>query len=513
METPYSKHTFGDEVDRKLRSRIGWLTAGVASSIPWPLQDVCVEYSGNEFILRGTERGEDKSGSPCISVHCENNRKSIDETMSKVYRFTSILGWFLGGYVDVSGYIWGSGAIYYGDGGRNMYSSMGIAGAKSFNCNHMPVIKSDNVRQALAFWREGQRLHRVHDRYAFLSYYKVIESQYSNKKNSDKTKRIDWIKSKLNQLTDKAAQRVVELEKEVDDVGFHLYVSGRCAVAHASLGGEIVDPDLPEDRRRLSLDLVVMEELARIYIRDELEVPDEMALYKTRNRLKPWSSLLKEDELKALESGRNFDEKLSLDGQSVSVGMWPDGVIPGLEDMTLQVLEVNGGIVTIVLYNDRKTIQLVFNLDYNEGRVHCDLEVGGLDYQNETLSEQDVRNYWTYHYKVFCNGIAELVIANLEPIDCEVVIPTNMFMRGTVEQAVENEVLAYKKTWPSYSLELATGDHWILTANKLNDGYQGIATFDSGNGSLVKIYGYTSQSLHEAINLTSELIRRKFNTT
>jgi hypothetical protein len=40
MKTPYIKHTFGDEVDRKLRGRGGWLTAGVASSISFPSFDV-----------------------------------------------------------------------------------------------------------------------------------------------------------------------------------------------------------------------------------------------------------------------------------------------------------------------------------------------------------------------------------------------------------------------------------------------------------------------------------------
>jgi hypothetical protein len=49
---------------------------------------------------------------------------------------------------------------------------------------------------------------------------------------------------------------------------------GRYAVAHASLEGEIIDPDIPADRKRLLADLVIIEELARIYIRDELGVPD-----------------------------------------------------------------------------------------------------------------------------------------------------------------------------------------------------------------------------------------------
>ncbi|MGA7437106.1 MAG: hypothetical protein WBW32_03135 [Luteibacter sp.] len=43
---------FGEEVERKLRDRIGWTTAAVASSIAWPKKDVRIIY-GDDFILRG----------------------------------------------------------------------------------------------------------------------------------------------------------------------------------------------------------------------------------------------------------------------------------------------------------------------------------------------------------------------------------------------------------------------------------------------------------------------------
>ena len=133
----------------------------------------------------------------------------------------------------------------------------------------MPIIEHENVRKALAFWREGKRLNEVHASYAFLSFYKVVESQVSDPK-----KKVEWITASIDKLTDRAAKRVAELREAGIDVGRHLFESGRCAVAHASLEGEIVDPDIPLDRRRLSADLIVMEELARIYIRKELKIPD-----------------------------------------------------------------------------------------------------------------------------------------------------------------------------------------------------------------------------------------------
>lgn len=90
---------------------------------------------------------------------------------------------------------------------------------------------------------------------------------------------------------------------------------------------------------------------------------------------------------------------------------------------------IESGVVKIVLVNARKTILLVFFLDYRNGRVHTNLEDGGLIHGEAEPDENDVRAYATFFYKVFANGIAELTIENHEPIDCEVVIPVNMMMR------------------------------------------------------------------------------------
>ena len=82
MKTPYIKHTFGDEVDRKLRGRRGWLTAGVASSISWPSFDVCVYYAGDEYFLRGSER-DGKPSPPGITIAC-NGSADADEAIGKI---------------------------------------------------------------------------------------------------------------------------------------------------------------------------------------------------------------------------------------------------------------------------------------------------------------------------------------------------------------------------------------------------------------------------------------------
>jgi hypothetical protein len=439
MRTPYVPYVFGEEVDAKLRSQIGWFTGAVASSIPWPKKDVWVEYAGDDFIIRGTEGGEQQHA-PSITMPGQMHQRDL--CLAKLYRFTSILGWFRDGFVDVVDVMHGSRAIAFSAGSRLAHSSVGQWGSKSFNCNHMPIVEDENVRIALAFWREGQRLSGVHDSYSFLSYFKVIESQYQ-----DGRRRAEWFAQNLDQLTEeRAVARISELRAAGEDVGLHLYESGRNAVAHASFGREIIDPDIPADRRRIGSDLVLMRELARRYISHELCVPTFRSLHASRNRIEPWEPLIIDEVLATLKAGGSVDPVLvGLDGLQVGLRLWPDSALSGLEAMTMRVDAVHGGAVRILLFNDRMTLMFAFVLDFRSGRIHVQLDYSGLA-QNDahTLIEQDVRAFYTVFHRVIGNAIVELLIEGREPVDCDVVIPMNIIPRDPIE-AVEEAVEAFRR--------------------------------------------------------------------
>ena len=438
MRTPYVPHVFGEEVDRKLRSRLGWISAAVASSIPWPEKDVWVQYAGDDFILRGTNNGPQPSA-PAITV--PGATSDVEGCLGNIYRFTSVLGWFLGGYVDVVEVVGGTHAIGFGAQMRNAYTTVGQAGARSFDCNHMPVIDDENSRIALAFWREGERLSRVHDSYAFLSYFKVIESQYGSGREREA-----WFNGNFDLMTGSAAARVAELRATEGDVGRHLYDSGRNAVAHASFGGGIVDPDIPADRRRISADLVLMRELARKYLADELSVPTARTLYATRNRLEPWEALIDPTALAVLKDGGSPDPaSLGLDGVRVDLALWPDPPMEGLTNLTMHADAAHEGAMRIRLVNDRATIAFVFALDFRQGRAHTQLEDSGfLRIGLGEVTEQDVREFYTVFHRVIGNAVVELRVAGLEPVDCDVVIPMNIIPRSP-EEAVAEAVEAYRR--------------------------------------------------------------------
>jgi len=438
MKTPYVPHLFGDDALAKVAGRFGWLTAGITSSIAWPQDDVWVEYDGKEYLLHGARQEGEHRHTPCISTPA--NREHVDEALSHLYRFTSVLGFYKGGYVDITGQIWGSRVIQYSTG--DFRQPLVQAGTKTFDCNHMPVIEDEQVRKALAFLREGRRLKHVHEPYSFLSFFKVIESQFQA------NARIAWVEQNLDLITEeRAVARITELRSQGVNVNQHLFASGRCAVAHASVGGNIVDPDVPADRKRIAADLGIIEELATRYIKFDAGVPDESALYDTRDRLAPWHALMPRESVAALKAGGHLesaDDLGELNDAVVSLRLWPDPPAQQFQMMKLVPIESGDGVVKFIALSARDTVVLAFEMDVANGRLHTLLDESGLRTGVE-ISEEDVEDFTRYFHSVVGNRLVELSIEDVEPVDCEIVIPLNVIPRPP-EEAVAEALAKFRRS-------------------------------------------------------------------
>lgn len=439
MKTPYVPHLFGADAIAKVQGHFGWLTVGVASSIPWPEDDVWIEYDAFEYLLHGAEQKGEHSVSPCISTPSDQNH--VDEALSRLYRFTSVLGFFKRGYVDVTGRTWGSRVIRYSN-PRDTYTTLLQGGKRAFSCNHMPIIEDDQVRKALAFLREGRRLERVHEPYSFLSFFKVIESQLESKD------RVEWVEKNLDLITEeRAVNRINELRSKGVNVNQHLYESGRCAVAHAGVGGNMVDPDIPADRRRIAADLDIIAALANRYVKFDSGVPDEMDLYSTRDRLAPWHSMMTPRAVTELKAGghvESTEDMGKLEGAIVSVRLWPDPPAEQFQAMTLLPMESGDGVVKFITLSARGTIVLTFIMDVANGRLHTLLNEGGIRAGVE-IAEEDVEDYTRYFHSVVGNRIVELAIEGVDPVDCDVVIPVNIIPRAP-EEAVAQALDQFRRS-------------------------------------------------------------------
>ncbi|WP_426197667.1 methylamine utilization protein MauJ [Massilia sp. DWR3-1-1] len=298
----------------------------------------------------------------------------------------------------------------------------------------MPVIEDDQVRKALAFLREGRKLKHVHEPYSFLSFFKVIESQFQA------NARIAWVEQNLALITEeRAVARINELRSQGINVNQHLFASGRCAVAHASVGGNIVDPDIPADRKRIASDLDIIEALANRYIKFDAGVPDESALYNTRDRLAPWYALMPRESVAALKAGDHLesaDDLGELNGAAVSLRLWPDPPARQFQVMKLVPSESGDGVVKFIALSARGTIVLAFAMDVANGRLHTLLDESGMRTGVE-ISEEDVEDFTRYFHSVVGNRLVELSIEGAEPVDCEVVIPLNIIPRAPEEAVAE----------------------------------------------------------------------------
>ena len=423
---PYMLHFFGDRVTDLYKQHLGWVTAEVATSIAWPLEDVLVHYDGDDYFLRGT--GKDHSQQPCLTMRT-SPLQTDTQALHRMYKFGSILGWYLGGYVDLGGHATSSHPIRYGrmDAAK---SGLVMGEWQKFDCNYMPIIPSEEARKALAFWREGQRLYRVHDAYSFLSFYKVIDSQFTKARGRDKGA---WIKAAIPKLESHAAKRVAELMELGLDVADHIYESGRHAVAHASIGEVIVDPDLVEDRNRIHKDINVMQGLAGLFIEQELAIPNRMQVYRERDRLMPLYKYIPPGIVeKAKVSDAMSRRALNLDGMRVNVSIWPEEALPGLNNLTLKVSAVRAGIARAMASNADGSVRLVFYFDFNKGEAHTALEEDFASLGRDRDVDGVVAAL-EYFCEVIGNKTAEIELEDRAKIQCKVVIPVNIMPGPTIE--------------------------------------------------------------------------------
>lgn len=420
---PYVIHEFGEAAEEHYGKHIGWLTAATHSAISWPQEDVRVCYDGDDYFLRGVRARNGHMSSPAITMRWSDGETNT--VLGKMYRFASILGWYKRSYVDVGQHIYGSHAMLFSE-ASNISETL-ASSPHGFSCNYLPLIRDEQTRRALAFWREGSRLRYLHAGYSFLSFFKVIESQLSAA-----AARKSWLGQAIPQLVDEAGKRVGELAAQGLDVGKHLYESGRCAIAHAQFSDGRGDPDIAQDRVRLARELDIVEALARKYISEVLEVPDEMDVYRTRNRLEPLASYVSESQRNALRALEHVSRRsFGLRELRVGFAEWPEAPAAEFSNLRLRVAAVQNGIVFLQAINDAETIKINFTLDFPRGKAHIDPYQSVYSKPVRIGSAADAIAAVLFRKAVLGNGRMELWLPDGGRMDFEVVIPVNIDFGAT----------------------------------------------------------------------------------
>jgi hypothetical protein len=230
----------------------GFRTVAIETDIPWPASECAVTFRGREFhILPGSDKL-----ARMIRVRTELGFTQADAD-KLILELLSSVAWAQQGSAYSTTANWATVAINIGRG------PPGAIGSGSFD--YLPEPQDSRAKLALALYREGLSLNSMP--FQFLGFFKVVN--LLNAKSHQQTK---WISDNLKYVTEATAKaRLTELQLANKDVASYLFVSGRCAIAHA-FAEPIVNPDDPADLTRIHSDLPLMKELARIAIEREFKV-------------------------------------------------------------------------------------------------------------------------------------------------------------------------------------------------------------------------------------------------
>lgn len=374
-----------DVIQGELAVRGEWVTANVATSMTWPVKAQKVRYGDLDFWVMPVM----KNYYPTIAV---NKPANIDrhECERAIMRFLSALCW-----------VESSGALVDGFSGGNLPRPMGrqkefgFAICEQFELEYLPEPLERRARRALALMREGRGIN--HSALAFLWFYRILESAIGGKKRGE------WIEAHLDKVRGIRAKEVVKkLRAEGIDIGTHIRESGRNAIAHAK-GDSIIDPDDPEETRRLWSELPLMEALAELVIEEEFDIETAHTVFeKHLYELEGFKKILGPDLIDKLVCGEDVGAGVLVDVPTMSIEIAGKPPYPPLTNLRPIHLTQRDQDVLLGLSSENGCFGIRFVLDFKEERVNFDInndlhaEDDGTAEGAEGIAEigRFTRDYW-----------------------------------------------------------------------------------------------------------------------
>jgi len=399
-----------------------WVVACVEPQIPWPTSVQRLVYRDQTiFVLPQFD-----DFYPSVVLRLGNGINTFEDAQVLILNLLSAMCW-----VDGKGAVvryWTGGNLPKPMGGFSR-SGIGIVLTENFQHHYLPDVTDQNARWALAFYREGLSIRQTP--YAFLSFYKII-----NILHNSGAKQKAWI----NDHVDAAAkhdsmERLQVLRKSYTDVGQYLYESGRCAVAHAGQGPTI-DPENPDDLKRLAQDLPLIRDLAAYAIEFELGVKSSQTIYQEHlYELEGFRSLAGEFLCRKLKGRENVKPEEFPALPPLHVGLHGEEDCPPLCNLAARVAAIEEGIVYIECISSNGRTRMMLGLDFpNERLLTCTIDgLVSLDDGSEAAIH-DAIAVMAFKKAYFANG--ELIVKRADTDErmgrCDPFIPVNVDIVGTL---------------------------------------------------------------------------------
>ena len=250
-----------------------WVQCGI-TGMGFPKEPMEILFRGRTlYLLPGKPKDTNgKFGDLYPVVALEHSGMSFENGQRLISSFINSIAWVRKAPIRTAQF--GGGSRVHGLGGPDARALVD----DHFTLDYVPDPADEKAWLALAFYREGLTLNSV--AYQCLSFFKILNITLANGKAQK-----DWIDANIDAARKLDPHSTREWEKNAgfdpkkETAGNYLYISNRCAVAHA-FNDPLVDPDDPDDRRRLANDLPMVRALAEHFIEQEFGVKSDMTVYR-----------------------------------------------------------------------------------------------------------------------------------------------------------------------------------------------------------------------------------------
>ena len=398
-----------------------WIVANVSTNSFWPVTSQKVRWRGIDIWIMPIMKGY----YPAVAVMVPPG-KSRAECEELVMRFLSMLSW-----------VEGRGFMVDELGGGNLPRPMGrdkergFSICAEFDLSYFPEVTDEKAMLALGLMREGRSLNHVG--YAFLSFYKILETAFPRDE-----KRIAWISASIADLTDfgvKEALDGIRAQRITtpDDIGTHLFKSGRCAMAHGARK-PIVDPDKPGDLRRLGSELPIVRSLA-------VKAIEEVFGVETRNtnfrkhlyELAGFKKILGPDIVGHMQDGTEPAGQPMLEIPDISARIRRKDPCAPLDGLRCKHVGRAGKLFHMHFESLEGDVEFRFALDFGAERILFDLfrDMGVRDTGTAESAER-VHEVKRFEQDYFGNGQLHIVNAKTGELigRKDAYIPMNMYLDG-----------------------------------------------------------------------------------
>jgi hypothetical protein len=359
----YVVHIKGEAVE-DTRLEVGnWIVASLNQTVGWDKDDQIIVYEGKELLVLG--QGQDCQFLPSVAVNFQKLTITKEGAQKLIARFLSALNWSEG---------IGSISIQHWHGGSHPIRSRSQEGmtytTNDFRITYLPQNLPEDLRKALALYREGVGLSRLHPGYSFLSFYKIINLVHRGGRAQK-----NWIRQSIGSLSNEAQRKAQSLTAEYNQaIDTFLYDSCRCAVAHA---GEItnVDPDNVEDSIRLQKGSPLIHALAEYMISSHFGLPTKQQIWRDHYyEVAGFERLFSEAKVDQILSSEFVASNLIDFPEPLSIRQWYGKKYGVMDRLSARVRRIREGVIFVKCHSPDELFHLDLIVDLGDSRVSVEIE-------------------------------------------------------------------------------------------------------------------------------------------